>query len=242
GFVLLLITLLIFTFIAWFIGLIIIVFAVFIVRIRLGMLLGHSVRISENQFPEIYSSSIEVAERLNMEPPRLFLTQDPTLNAYALGFLSRKGVVLHSATVEAMEKKELQFIIGHEFTHIKCGHTTMLVLTSPIEGLSLPIISFLLRFYFHFWSRKAEYTCDRGGLLACRDLNSAVSSMAKLAVGPQLFKNLNIDSFLAQRAELSQDDYGKLGELLGDHPLLLKRIHRLREFFVSMEFQHLISI
>ncbi len=209
------------------------------VWVQQGQLLGGCAKVSDKQFPEIHATAQEAANRLGMRMPEVFIMQDPTLNAFALGFLGKKSVVLHSATVEAMKKSELEYIIGHEFAHIKCGHTNLLVLTSSHRGVYVPIISELLRFVFLFWSRKAEYTCDRGGLLASRDSKAGIAAMCKLAVGPVLFKQMDIDHFLHQQMDLDQNEVAKLSETLATHPYLVKRIHAIQQYFESDNFNRL---
>lgn len=212
-----------------------------VVWIHQGQLLGGAAKLSEKQFPDIYAIAKEAAGRLGMHQPDVFIKQDPTLNAFAIGFLGKKSVVLHSATVEAMNKVELEHIIGHEFSHIKCGHTNLTVLTSSSEGVSVPIISQILGFIFLFWSRKAEYTCDRGGLLASRDPKSAIAAMCKLAVGPTLFQQMDIDHFQNQQMELDQDNIAKLSENLATHPYLIKRIHAIQQYYESKGFKKIIA-
>ena len=210
-----------------------------IVWIQQSQLVGGAAKVSEKQFPNIHAIAKESATRLGMHQPEVFVRQDPTLNAFAIGFLGKKSVVLHSATAEAMEERELEHIIGHEFSHIKCGHTNITVLTSSSQGINVPIISPLLGFIFLFWSRKAEYTCDRGGLLASRDPKAAIAAMCKLAVGPTLFKQMDIDDFLNQQMALDQNDVAKLSENLATHPYLVKRVHAIQQYFESDEYKRL---
>jgi Zn-dependent protease with chaperone function/ribosomal protein S27E len=211
------------------------------VWVRQGQLLGACVKVSEQQFPAIQAIAERAARRLAMQMPEVFVEYSPVLNAYALGFLGKKSVVVHSATIEAMTDLELEFIIGHEFSHIKCGHTNLTVLTSSQSSVSVPGVSQFLTFVFLFWQRKAEYTCDRGGLLANRNPRSAMSAMCKLAVGPTLFKQMNIDHFLGQQMAIEQSDVSKLSETLATHPYLVKRIHALRDFFFSAEYDRIVS-
>ncbi len=105
------------------------------VRIQQGQLLGQCVKVSEHQLPEVYKACKVASERLSMRMPDIFVRQDPVINAYAIGFLRKRSVVLHSATVESMNEDELIAIIGHEFSHIKCNHTTWMVLTCSAQSV-----------------------------------------------------------------------------------------------------------
>ena len=175
-----------------------------------------------------------------MYQPEIFIKQDPTLNAFATGFLGRKSVVLHSATVEGMDREELGFVIAHEFSHIKCNHTDLLLLTIP--EFSPWWIQFVASLFFGVWNRKAEYTADRGGLLQTRDPKPAIGGLAKLAIGPSLFKDMDIDNFLSQKMALDQNDFTKLAESFSGHPYLVKRIHAIQEYYDSEQYKRLGTI
>jgi Zn-dependent protease with chaperone function len=210
---------------------ILIAITVIMVKTKQGQLLGQSVKVSPNQFPEVYQAARIAAHRLEMKMPKVFISFNPFINAYALGFFGEKSVMLYSKTVEVMSKDELISIIGHEFSHIKCNHTNWTVITASAEELRIPIVSSIMGFILLMWSRKAEFTADRGGLLTSRDLKASISALAKLTVGPKLFEELNIDKMIDQMDEV--DIIAKLGEMLGTHPYIIKRIHALKVFYNS---------
>ena len=150
-----------------------------------------SLRISENQRPDIFHSFQEACRILDMPEPELFITQNPFPNAMAIG-MSRYTIVLTSGLVDLMDPDELQFVIAHELGHIKSGHMlyrTMAIFLS-IVGLvaarNLPIVNILsdvLMYALYDWSRKSELTADRAGLLGVQDGDVAVRSLMKLAGG-----------------------------------------------------------
>jgi Zn-dependent protease with chaperone function len=213
--------------------------AIIWVKIKQGQLLGQSVKVTQDQLTDIYDIAQCAADRLSMSMPDVFITQNPVINAYAIGFFGRKSVVLHSATIEAMSPDELRSIIGHEFSHIKCQHTHWLVFTHLKNMIRIPFISEFIGFLFLYWSRKAEYTCDRGGLIASGDLYASVSALAKVAVGKELFNKMNIDAFFKQRDFLDADDIAKLSERLSTHPYIVNRIYALQQFAQSEYYRHL---
>ena len=208
-----------------------------VVKVRQGQLLGNCIKVTkDHQFPKIYSAAEVAANRLSMKIPEVFVKQDPFLNAYALGFFGKKSVVLHSATVDAMSNQELISILGHEFSHIKCKHTVWTVITNSTSGVKIPIISEIFGFIFLWWSRKAEYTADRGGLLASKDLNASISALIKLAVGPNLSKEINFDRLFDQGNQINEDIVSKLAEIFSTHPYLFKRFKNLLLFSKSKPY------
>jgi len=224
-------------------GLILLVIAVsaFWIKIKQGELLGRSVKVSSKQFFQIDLYAHTAAKRLCMRTPDVFIKQSPEINAFATGFLDDKyTVVLHSALLEALNKDEIIFILGHEFSHIKCSHTNFLPLTDSAENFAqIPFVSNILGFIFLWWSRKSEYTCDRGGLIACGNLNAAISALAKLAIGRQLFEQMDLEALLDQRHEFNSSDAAKISELFGTHPSIVHRIHALKTFYDSPEYKKL---
>ena len=225
-------------------ALIIIAIAAVLIRIRQNQILGGCAKVSEKQFPAIYAIAQEAAGRLSMYQPELFIKQDPTLNAFAIGFLGSKSVVLHSATVEGMDKEELGFIVGHEFAHIKCNHTDLLLLNTGTGGISPSWLQMIATLFIGVWSRKAEYTADQGGLLVAGDPKPAIGALAKLAIGPTLFKDMDIDDFLSQKIALDQTYFTKLAESLPEvkHPYLVKRIYAVQKYYDSDQYKRLTSI
>jgi Zn-dependent protease with chaperone function len=196
-----------------------------------GAVKGSGVAVSPRSFPEVDALAQKAAARLGIGKPDLFIRHSQELNAYALGLLGPSCVVLHSATVHTLHDapQELQFIIGHEFTHIRCSHVVWQTVAAknPILG-RIPILNLVLPLFFGWWSRQAEYTADRGGLIACGDLAASQRALARLAIGPELFGRLNVDEYIKQAYE--GDMSTKFSELFSTHPLLTKRILALAEF------------
>jgi Zn-dependent protease with chaperone function len=211
-----------------------------VVRVRQGTLLGTGIRVSEHQLPRIHNLVTTAADRLGMAPPDVFVVQSAALNAYAIGVLGKKSVVLHSATVEGLTEEELLFVIGHELCHVKCGHTSWLVLTSGAENvLRIPLVTELVGLCFLWWSRLAEYTCDRGGLVANRNPTAAIAALAKIAVGPRLFQELDLKRLEAQREDVAKDEVARWSEALSTHPYIVHRFQAIQEFQASDLYRRL---
>ncbi len=171
----------------------------------------------------------EAAARLQVEPVQVFVVRSREINAYTFGLDSPKSIVLYSPLFQLMERSELEFIIGHEMGHVKLGHTVLNSLVGGMAGIPASMsAALLLNLAFLSWNRTCEYSADRAGLLACRELNKAISALVKLEA-----RSANPAALQAALARLdAQDDdpSGTFGELLMTHPLIIKRIEKLREF------------
>jgi Zn-dependent protease with chaperone function len=210
---------------------ILILFSAIWIKIGQKQLLGNTIKVSENNIPRIFNASKIVAKKISMKRPDVFVKQSPELNAYAIGVFGDKSVVLHSALVKIMNDDELLSILGHEFSHIKCGHTVWNTIIGTKNLVQIPLLSKCLEFLFLYWSRIAEYTADRGGLISCRNLKATTTSFIKLAVGKTLASEINVDDFLNQ-LEKERVATQMAGVLL-THPYLADRIMRLSDFYSS---------
>jgi len=59
---------------------------------------------------------------LEVQPPHLFIQNDPFPNAYTYGY-TNPFVVVTTGLLKDFDEDELTFILGHELGHFKCGHT-----------------------------------------------------------------------------------------------------------------------
>jgi hypothetical protein len=82
-----------------------------------------------------------------------------------------------------------------------------------------------LELSFLLWSRKAEYSCDRGGLLVCQKPESAIKGLMKLAAPiDKLWPEISVESILTQA-----DDFEELSE---------DRLSKLYKFFYGVQRTH----
>jgi Zn-dependent protease with chaperone function len=83
------------------------------------------------------------------------------------------------------------------------------------------------------WSRRAEITCDRAGMLCSKDTHVAARALTKLVVGSKkLYEEFNLDAFLEQYDE-GKEGIGRYMEALASHPFLPKRVLAMRVFAES---------
>ena len=197
-----------------------------------------STPVTPTTFPELHQISVQAAKRLEMHLPPIYLMEVDAVNAHALGFMSEGSVILYRGLVHQMTTAELQFIIGHELAHIKCGHTSWLALThstsSAMAGHKLYLIFHLL---FRAWSRKCEFTCDRGGLLACVNPQIAARALARLEV-PDPTQAEWLVQRIATNREPAPDS---LEDLVSTHPRTRKRIRAVIDFSRTQTYRDLTS-
>lgn len=203
-------------------------FAVFVVKIHNKNILGQGIRVTQSQIPDLHDSATIVAERLQIPVPEIFVIHNDEINAYAVGFKDSYTVVIHSKVLEELDDDEVKFILGHEFTHIKFRHTFWSALIGE-TGVRIPVLSWILSFFFLKWSRDAEYTCDRGGLLACQKKEAAISALKILMAGSKVGRTITIEGIRQQSEEFRSGKVFKNTESLSTHPFTANRITAIED-------------
>lgn len=218
-----------------------------------------AVAVGPNQYPEIHATTADCARALGIGLPRVFILSHSDPNAWTMATDdTTPSIVLTSALVQACEPLELKQIIGHECGHIHNLHgvynTAVQLITNPAvklilsqlaasgvslgllrlvyQGLMQGVVLFMMR-----WSRCAEITCDRTGLICCADLDAGMTSFTRLLTGgEQRLEGMNVKEYLKQISRVQATPV-RLYELLQSHPITSKRIEALR-LFAQCEVLH----
>ena len=215
-------------------------------RYRL-VFLGSSVRVDERQFPRLHRLLTEAGQALDVdELPEMYVGNSPFANAMTLG-MEKPFIVLNSRLLTLLDDDELRFVIAHELGHAESGHAvyqTLLLRILNSTGLfaSLPPWALTLRVIqaaLSEWSRKAELSADRAGLLATQDTAAAFRVHMKLASGSDDLGQLDQTSFFAQGQEYL--DAGDVRDVLlkiqlvenQSHPYAVVRAIELRNWVDS---------
>lgn len=196
--------------------------------------------ISTQATPHLAGLVQDCVTRLQPGVVQAFVTPSRLLNAYTFGLDTPKVVVLYSALLDVMDDDEMRFIIGHELGHVALGHTRLNSLVGGMAGIpSNSAASILLTMAFLWWNRACEQSADRAGLLACGKPEKAISALIKLVAGPAGKTQTGLE--LAYRQIDAEDDtvLGSLGEVLGTHPMLIRRINALRSYAASEQYRRL---
>jgi Zn-dependent protease with chaperone function len=218
------------------------------------MFLASSVRASEEQFPQLYQSLLDGCYILDLPTvPELFISQDPEVNAMALG-ADKPFIVITSGLVDLMDQEELRFIIGHELGHVLSGHAVYRTMLFHLIRLAARIawmpIGYLgirgIIWGLEEWYRKSELSCDRAGLLAGQDVAAARRALMKTAGGSRLAE-LSHDAFHQQAREYDavpdvREGLLKLLQLQGTtHPFAVIRFAELDRWASDGDYQQILA-
>jgi Zn-dependent protease with chaperone function len=215
-------------------------------------LLANSVRVGENQLPELWASHTGVCRILDLpEVPDLYLTAGFffSLNAAAIGS-GKPIVVIDGGAVEKLGSGEQRAVLGHEVGHILSDHmlymTALNILLGATRSVPFPIGLPLgaVRAVLLEWYRAAELSCDRAAALAVRDPRIVCRSLMVFGSGLPADK-LNLDAFLAQAAEYEAwDDPSDrvrrfFREIGRTHPDAVRRVSEVMKWVQSGDYDRI---
>lgn len=213
---------------------------------------ANAVRVTERQYGWVHERLLRVCEVLDVaEPPELYVSQTPVVNAGAVG-MSRPFIVLNSSMLEVLGPDEVEAVIGHEVGHVLSGHvlyrTLLLLLLNlvvfryTLVGLAIrPILMALLE-----WYRKSELSSDRAGLLAVQDPDASMRALMHLAGGVR-GETLDLDEFVAQSetyregGDVLDSVYKVLNVLGATHPFAVVRVAELRDWMDSGAYERILA-
>ncbi len=203
----------------FFYGFIFAVYYFFTVGIMAGHIRGNGIRVTDNQFPEIYNICKKQCEQLHIDVPPVYLIQSGgILNAYAAKFVGKNYVVIFSEIFDlAFEggTDELSFVIAHELGHIKRNHISKFFWLFPSK-----IIPFLGSAY----SRACEYTCDN--IANAISPNGSKSGLLILASGKVGYKKVNVQEYI-NSAKKETGFWKWFSEKVSSHPDFPHRIENI---------------
>jgi Zn-dependent protease with chaperone function len=171
------------------------------------MFQANAVRVGPRQFPKLHGLLTEVTTTMDWpEQPELYVTQTPMVNAGAVG-MDHPFITLNSGAVTLLNDDELRVLIGHELGHVMSGHAlyrTVLFILLMFGFNNLPFLAGIallpIQLALLEWSRKAELSSDRAGLLATQDPVASMRVFLKLAGGGTASET-DLDAFMEQARE-----------------------------------------
>jgi Zn-dependent protease with chaperone function len=218
--------------------------------------ISSSILVGPEQLPTIYNCLQEACQVLDLEPPQLYVRQNPQPNAYTFAMRGKQPfIVMHTSLIDLLTTDEIQAVIAHELGHLKCDHGVYLTLANilvlaagQLPGPWAALLTQGLQDQMLNWVRCAEFSCDRAALLATQDPRITMSVMMKLCGGsPKLAQELNLDAFIAQARAYETGSQSDLGQMLRQmqtaqrtHPLPVLRAKEIDLWASSPEYEALL--
>ncbi|MEA3475705.1 MAG: M48 family metallopeptidase [Candidatus Cloacimonadota bacterium] len=199
-------------------------------------LLANSVRLTSIISPRIHKIIEKVKTIFDIkENVEFFSVNNNSYNAFAFKQKSNISIVFTSGLLENFSDNEILFVLGHEIGHILFHHNRLLLLYNPSKR-KITFLPILAEKKFLTWQKKAEISCDRVGLVACKNYATAVQSLLKVSYGlTEKNLNFNLPELMKQLQDLAKSEY--LSQLSSaTHPMLPVRLKALELFHNSKLF------
>ncbi len=186
---------------------------------------GSDIRVTARNFPDLYAAFLEACRILCVEPiPELYLIRGAGhIQTFTYG-VEQSIVMINIEGMEQLTSDEWIYLFGHEIAHIKSRHmlyyqsaivlpTLKHILATTTLGLGgLATSGFELGLFN--WLMMAKFTADRAGLLACQNLETAISTLVKVAGLPtQYVTPIVIEDFKQQALEFEYQSDNKLDKI-----------------------------
>ena len=212
-----------------------------------------SIMVTPRQAPKLWEIYVDVAETLDVKRlPTLFLSYSsnpPEVFGIDWAFIS-----ISPFFIDRMEEGELRFLLGKMLSWVKLEHLPYITAVSAITTFSQILLSSFFRIGrllvkpiempLLAWKRVAEYSTDRGGLLACQDINSAQKAIVKLTgYSFRYMRNLDFEELERQVKESEHMDEDMVASFVKNYyqvrsaePFSILRLRELKRFHDSEDY------
>jgi Zn-dependent protease with chaperone function len=213
--------------------------------------LGNSVKVGENQLPELWASHNGVCRILDMpEIYDVYVTSPVPGLAQAIGS-EKPMIVVDSMLLGRLGPGEQRVVLAHELGHILSDHVVYVTALNILLAVSNGLPFFLgipfraVKAVLLEWYRATELSCDRAATLAVRDPRIVCRTLMVTA-GAMRADDLNLDAFMAQAMDYeSWDDpsdrvrrfFNEIGQT---HTYAVRRVSEVMKWVQSGEYDRIV--
>lgn len=222
--------------------------------------LGSEIRVTPYNFPQLHQTFVEACQILDIDPlPELHLCRGTGhIETHIIG-VDEPIVSINLEGMEWLGTDELIFALGHEAAHIKSQHMiyhqmaiVMPVLKDLMSSSTLGLgglVASGMELALYNWRMMAELTVDRAGLLACQDIDVAITTLLKVAgLPPDYLNDAVIEEFKVQAREFPSDGLDGMDRATqvlsytnNQLPWAVMRAHELLQWIDSGEYHNSIQ-
>ena len=217
--------------------------------------LSSTIRMSDNQMPEIYNLLPPICEKLGIAVPELYYIRRKELNAATFG-TTNPCIYVTSGLVKHLSPDLISSVLAHECGHIACKHylyhSIVATVIDKLNDSPLGYVNAVRCFItpglinaFLFWDRCSELSADRAAVLCDGTPEKIVDALIRI----HGYSNINREEFIKQAIDLhdfvSETKGNKAIEQLivcnDTHPRLATRVYECCEWAKTDCFRSILN-
>jgi Zn-dependent protease with chaperone function len=217
----------------------------------------NSVQATEKQYARVFELAMITAQRIGLtQVPAVYIEADRGYQSNTYGSEKDAFVNIGTFLPKLLNDRELMFVLGHEFGHLKCRHALWMTVSLFLVGQArssimsegiLGVISNPLKLIeggvetvILSWMRVADLTADRVALLVCGDIALARRTLFLLYFKSRKeLDEVNVDEWTKQQ-EAQASSMAKVSQMMASStPYLGLRLRALEEFYRSPRYTEL---
>lgn len=201
--------------------------------------LGKTVKVSQNQFSQVYDIIQQMCVNEKMESPAVYVYEDYYYGAESYG-ISRPWIEVSAKTIQDFNLEELIFVLAREIYKISDGVTKQKTMMEErfkmIRQFAPDELEQMSKMSFYHWYRLANYSADNYAYLMCGSMKSSINAILLTVLNSRmLVEQVNIKEFIRQASEINRLDdmvsnYTKADESV---PYAPHRIQNLLAYAIS---------
>jgi Zn-dependent protease with chaperone function len=201
----------------------------FATQMRRARLLGRSVRVDSDTFPELQAIVDEVCATLQYHRRlEVYVTEAATPSISTTSMLGTRIILIEGALVADLsqpgKRVQLTFLIGRSVGALRAKHMRLDIVVLVLQWADVLkyVTPFILPYY-----RATAYSGDQIGMMCCGDLGAALEATRRLLVGGALAGELTAGAVLPQSLLVKRRMFPRLVQLLASEPHVTNRYANL---------------
>ena len=199
------------------------------IQLSRARLLGRSVRVDANTFPDVQAIVAEVCATLDYRRRiEVYITETVSPSIVTTSLLGTRLIVIEGDLVadllQPAKRPQLTFLIGRSIGALRARHMRLEVLIRVLEAAEvLKYVAPFIRPYY----RATAYSGDQIGMMCCSDLEAALEATRRLLVGSEMASQLSAGAAVPQALLVKQRVLPRLVQLLAVEPHVTNRYANL---------------
>lgn len=211
------------------------------------------VKLGPNQYPNLYNKIFPICERLQIEPPEVYLGWNGTSECQVFGD-TKTFLIINAGVFWSFTEEEVEVALAQACGHILCRHALYYTIAEVIKQVGEKLVGGMIssaiikgvNAALQYWIKCSNFSADRVAVYYYKDAKQVVEMLAKYAGGaPCVPGEINLDEFVNQgrnyRELLDKSNINRVltvfNPLTPDHPLATYRAASAVEFFETFNIE-----